>query len=457
MYLRNKIALLVAVTAFSTMANANNGSGEVKYGKYSTGASRYYYELGGSEIAPPTYSAGQRVGLRLQANASLGYSCGEFSAFENIKDIMNDFKNQVDNLGNTVNYAIGQAVAAAPTYLMYEADPVLAQILTNAKFTAEEAFKMSIKSCEQMQSSILAGEGPGQWVSFNMKKGLQTAITDGDVATEAVKKAQNKGSCPEGVKWVGGRDAGGYRNTPLNIEEDVIKAGYNIMRDEANVTTNRVASSAEQNLHPLLKRWKKPSEAKDWLVSVIGQTSITLCKSNNSASTTVKTAPGKGLMPYYSVYMEEYQSIIYDLVYNPTAVTTADYKTIGETEIPSMVINSIKALHPTEQEASIKRLASEYAIRKASTYAINAKQLLRTGARDVDIELATPAKPYINNAIAKLDEELQELIKNAEIQQKFVYPAMRKISESQSGSSYTPPSNMSTPSKANYKNGAIQN
>jgi len=404
----------------------------------------------------PAYGAGKRTTLRLQANASLGYSCGKFDPFENISQIMNNIKKGIDNLGSTISYGIGSGASALPMYLLYEADPVLAQMITNSRFAAEEAFKLSIKSCEQVEASILNGNGFSDFVSFNMSQGLSKQAKSGATATDAVKEAQIKGTCPEGIIWAGGAHAGGQKNSPIDIEKDVIIAGYNILRDATNIKSTSNTTNKELLSQPIFNAWKNPIEAANWALSVIGQTQIKLCLSSRNMAVTPTTAPGKGLMPYYEKYSREYLDLLERLLKQPEDVENEEYASLGSNL--SGVITSIRAMNPIQSESTINRLATEYGLRKTIEMAINAKRLLRIGSKDIDIEAATPTKKYIHSAIDKFNIEISELGKNVQMQQMYVFPTMRHILQnhgseiSKSASSKKPP----VPQSYSLKNGAVR-
>lgn len=427
MYL-NKTVICVLTMLPILSTSAVDGEGEIKYGKYATDSGGYYYEIGGSEVTEPSYGAGKRQALRLQANAALDYSCGKFNAFDNISQIMEDLKNGVDQMGNTLAYGISNAVNALPMYLLYEADPVMAQMITNARFSAEEAFKLSMQSCEQIEQSVLSGNGYGEWIKFNIKEGLNKHTQAGKTATQAVKAAQTEGTCPDGITWVGGINAGGSGNKPINIESDVTIAGFNILRDERNLAS--LDNTPKKQRKGLFADWVNPIEAKNWLQEAIGQTEITFCGGfdmNEDSQTNYKTAPGKGLMPTYERLNATYAELISDMVNQPQGLLPRDFKKLGNTQLSASVITSIKSLNPINRDLTIRMLASEYAMRKTIEMAINAKRLLRAGAKDVDVESAKPAAPFIKAAIDKLSVEIRELSNNAKLQQEYVFPTVNKV------------------------------
>lgn len=447
MFIRNVV--LTTFIIFAPFAHAEkSGEGKIKYGKYSTDTGAFYYELGGSEVIRPAYGAGKRATLRFQANASLGYSCGQFDPFENISQIMNNIKKGIDNLGNTITYGVGQAAAALPMYLLYEADPVMAQMITNARFSAEEAFKLSVKSCEQMEQSILSGNGYGDFVGFNMSKGLQKAAQEGQTATEAVKQAQNKGTCPEGIKWVGGKYAGGYKNKPIIIERDTVIAGYNTLRDDPSPISTKKTSNRLIQESNIFFNWPTPSDAANWVEEIIGTTQIKLCaQSNGFTSVQPRSAPGKGLMPIYEKFQKEFLTLLNELFYSPSELDSDDYRTIGIGM--SGVIDSIKQMSNIQAEGTIYRLSSELALKRTIEMALNAKRLIRIGSQDIDVVAMSPSHEFIDKALHKIDIEISELSDNANIQRQYVYPTIQyilknhgsKLSQSatQSSPTFVPP------------------
>ncbi len=432
--LLKSVTLTVLLTLIPTASLAANrhsgieGREDIKYGQYSTNSGSFYYELGGSEIVRSSYGAGRRSRLRLQANLSASYSCGEFDAFENIEQIMNDLKRGIDQLGNTISYGVGQAVSALPMYLLYEADPILAQMITNARFSAEEAFKLSIKSCEQLESSIMAGNGFDKFMQWNMAHQLKKEAVAGNTATQAVKRAQTQASCPRGVSWVGGIYAGGLHNDPIDIERDTIIAGYNLLRDYDNPKDLRATTDTALLEQAVFKTWETPAEAADWFVTVAGRTSVELCERQGDKiiqKTQPSTAPGKGLMPDYNAYKDLFYDFIDRLVFEPEVTSTHDYE-LANIDVSKKLIDAIKA-NGDGSPMLIGRIASELALKATLEKALNAKRLLMTGAKDPDIDTALAVKPFITQARQRLNREIELLNESAQLTQNLVSPTSVKI------------------------------
>lgn len=413
------------------MATAANGANideevEIKYGRYTTDTGAFYYELGGSQLTPSAYAAGLRAQLRLQANGVAGYTCGNFDAFENIENILNDLKKSTDNLGNTLVSGVKQGITALPMYLLYQASPTLAQVITNVKFNAEEAFKMSMKTCEQIEDSVLSGSGYGKFIQHNLRESLSKQAQQGKVATDAIKAAQIEGLCPDGMTWVGGVKAGGVNNKAIDIEGDVAGAGYNILRDVKDLRSMRRASLKLRN-NPLFADWQSPVAAKQWIRRAIGGSVITICDDSGNQKLNIKTAAGKGLMSVYDELNREYLATIIKMIDKPAELSKADTNMFVSANLSAEVIGSIKNMSAINREATIKHLASEYAMQKTIEQALNAKRLLRVGMKDADIEAITPAQEHIDKAIAKLDVEIGELYKNSKMKQQFVFPTVLKV------------------------------
>lgn len=410
--------------------------GELKYGKFSSDSGRYYYELGGTDLTSPTFGINNTSTTLLDFHASAGisYSCGNLSAnYAATLDRLNQsIRNLPSNLRDLAASMLESGIAALPMYILNEANPVLAQVLSNSMFTLDENFRMTVKSCEQLESSILAGNGIGDWVTFNISKGMQEQLPVMQVgeqsisADEFVTRAQQNANCAHrdpkkrGVQWLEG-EYYGDSTRPLRIEEHTITAGYNALRGYKYSNQTRVAllnntgSATAQQMRdkPIFRTWKSPAEAANFVKKVIGSRSVSLC-AGEAAKVSVDIGTGSTLKAEYDHYKATFQELILKIIYQPSELRDPDYKSLGSLEISTALIEKMRRQKRTTQAITVSKLASAYAYEKTRKLALDAINLMRIGSQTQYIASATPAKKYIEEAIQRLTDDISDLKQSAE-------------------------------------------
>lgn len=399
------------------LKGSSNNSGSLEYGTFSSDAGRYYYELGGTDLTPPSiggFSHSQQL-LNFGASAGVTYSCGNLAAnyTASLKELNNAIKDLPNQIQSMAQSALAGGIAALPMYILNEANPVLAQVLANSLFTMDENFRMSVKSCEQLESSIMAGDGVGDWVSFNISKGLQNqAANPNQSAPEVIKAAQTNASCKDGgITWFEPTTKYG-KTDPLLIEEHTIIAGYNALRDKALDSTDE-ATAQEKKSSTIMNQWHQPKYAAKFVTETIGSTQVMLC-AGDKAKVSVRHQPGATLKSKYDQWNQDFKIKLNTIINSPQQAQKSDYEAFGNLELSSELIEHIRRLKPSNQTLTISRLASSFAYEKARQQALDAVALMRIGSQTQNIASASPAQSYIQDAINHLYNDIDDLKRRAE-------------------------------------------
>jgi integrating conjugative element protein (TIGR03755 family) len=237
--------------------------------------SLWYYEIGGAEpVSAPANPAVVPVTLGGSAQLGLGYSCRKFDPVAAVTNTLNDIGAGVDNMMNAMTAAASAAIAALPALILQRANPGLYDLFQNALLQAEETMQLATKSCEQMEAEIAQGKNPYADL-ITLSKGndwkLQMGIGGNDAVT--AKDAVETSNGDNGVPWIGSQ-AGGSGQPVLEFTGDIVKAGYNVNMNRPVTATGAVPPASMTRLSEV---WATPTDARDWVVEVVGENIVTTC------------------------------------------------------------------------------------------------------------------------------------------------------------------------------------
>ena len=279
--------------------------------------SLWYYEIGGAEpVSVPANPSVVSVTLGGSAQLGLGYSCGKFDPVAAVTNSLNDIGAGIDNMMNAMTAAATAAIAALPSLILQRANPGLYDLFQNALLQAKETMQLATKSCEQMEAEIAQGKNPYADL-ITLSKGndwkLQMGIGGNDAVT--AKTAVETANGDNGVPWIGGQ-AGGTGQPVLAFTGDIVEAGYNITMNRPITATGPVPAASATRLTQI---WATPTDARDWVVDVVGENIATTCDTCRKDS-----IPGTGLLPKLNQEATTVTTEIQNLVNGVTPLTLAN-------------------------------------------------------------------------------------------------------------------------------------
>jgi integrating conjugative element protein (TIGR03755 family) len=383
--------------------------------KAPTEDSLWYYEIGGAEpVSAPANPSVVSVTLGGSAQLGLGYSCGKFDPVAAVTNTLNDIGAGVDAMVNAMTTAATSAIASLPALILQRANPGLYDLFQNALLQAEETMQLATKSCEQMEAEIAQGKNPYADL-ITLSKGndwkLQMGIGGNDAVT--AKGAVETSNGDNGVPWIGGQ-AGGSGQPVLEFTGDIVKAGYNINMNRPVSATGPVPSSSATRLSEI---WATPTEARDWVVDVVGENIVTTCDTCRKDS-----VPGTGLLP--KLYQESSAVTVQlqNLVGGTTPLTLVNLETITApgVAITRQVIESIREMPASEQSLIMGRLVSEISTARTVEKALFARRLLLTGRQVPEVYATEVAREHADTSIAELDKEIENLLFETRVRKEVV-------------------------------------
>lgn len=410
---------LLIITLLSTSAFASD--------IIPTGSSNnlLYYQIGGAQdFAMPAVQSTQTIEIDAGANLGNGFLCGSFNPALSIQNTLNDLKNDVNNIEQTVLTNATGSLVQMPMYFLAQANPTAYNLINNALINAHAAIDISTKSCQEVANQISMGQNPyHDWgtiaVNNQWKQNLSlTASGNADINTVNSQINQHPGDA--GVTWVQGSkqsdgsfDAGGLNQPPIHVIADTVLAGFNAMLSR-DLNDNDTAATGSN----LANDFPSPTDAVSWITNVVGDQTITTC-SEQSCTGAQSGISGRGLLPWIttcSTQNNNYCSTtilnnLTNLVTHQTPITKLNLEAVSAEGlvISPQVITAIQGMDSTSQSIMIQKLSTEIATQQVISRALIAKNLLQTGGQVPVIAANQPAQKIINQAIAHIDKDIESL------------------------------------------------
>lgn len=408
-----------------------------------------YYKIGGgSDFALPPVQNTQTINLGADADLGAGYTCGAFNPALSIKNTLNDLKNSVDNIEQTVLHNATGSIAEMPMYFLAQASPTAYNLLNNMLMSAHDKISVSTKACEQVKYQIAHGQNPYQdWATISVndqwKKHLSMTAT-GDEDINDAKKEVDANAGNQGAPWVqgnkdsssGGYYAGGLNQPPIQVVADTVKAGYNAMllRD---LNDNSPAPKGGG----LATAFPQPIDAANWITNVVGDQTITTCN-DASCKKAQSGISGRGLLPWITTCSDQNNKDCTDTIRTNLSHLITGQSTISKDNLEAVsasglvmspqVISAIRGMDTTQQSIIVNKLAQEVATQRVIEKALIARNILQTGSQVPVIATNKPAQAILNQSIQHLDKDIQSLAFEAQVRKQMMSDTLSNVLNYQS-------------------------
>ena len=386
--------------------------------------SLWYYEIGGAEpVSAPANPAVTSVTLGGSAQLGLGYSCGKFDPVAAVTNSLNNIGAGIDNMMNAMTAAATAAIAALPALILQRANPGLYDMFQNALLQAQETMQLATKSCEQMEAEVAKGKNPYADL-ITLSKGNDWKVQMGIGGNDAVtaKDAVETANGSNGVPWIGGQ-AGGSGQPVLAFTGDIVEAGYNLTMNRPITATGPVPPASSTRLTQI---WPTPTDARDWVVDVVGENIVTTCDTCRKDS-----IPGTGLLPKLNQEATTVTADIQSLVNGatPLTLTNLDRVTAPGVAITRQVIEAIRAMPASEQSLIVGRLVAEISTARTVEKALYARRLLLSGRQVPEVYATEVAREHADTSIAELDKEIENLLFETRVRKEVVSDTIATLLE----------------------------
>jgi integrating conjugative element protein (TIGR03755 family) len=349
-----------------------------------------FYKLGGGRVVPAPGSGFVTHRVSARFKGGFGYSCGEFDFQNNVSEMINQIETRVREIPMQLQNAISAAVAGLPGYLMQKINPNLYNIVTKSLDETAELFRFSYKTCEQMEAEMRQGKNPydgfmtavvaNKW-KIGAEAGDNIADTKEDIADD-----------PTGpIEWLGGNEYGTVQR-PIQINHDLVIAGYNIMLGRTgDVSTDAIPVGALAQ-QPIVQIWSRPSDAGIWIQDVVGDMVIITTEED----TEPESITGEGLRPVVT----DLEPLIRNAL--DEAINTYDFEAINQftsLTLSNGLVEGLRAMPLSERLVFVERLVSEMAVNEAYERVTLIRQMLLMGLNHPD------------NVAAKISDKTDEYVR----------------------------------------------
>jgi len=381
------------------------------------GGGKWYYDIGGSlPISPPPNPGAVALGFDPSVNLQLPRACGDLDVNIAISNVLGQVSDGLDQLDELLVLAATEAIAALPALILQRANPGLYEHLQNALSKAQQVYDVAVASCERIVEESANGRNPwADWVTIAKRENYQEEI-DGDDA-DAIQAEDNVAETngDDGVGWIGGEKKGGLNQDPIEVNFDVVQAGYNVIVGQD--VTAETGPPAAEGLR-IVELFETPVEAAQFAVDVLGDVTIFTCGGCTPTSTA-----GVGLGTSFAVENEAINEQLTGLANNDEPVSLEILSEVSAASV-SVTPALLETLRDVDDEQTrvvlTARLAGDVATARIVERALSIRRALYSGRRVPEVAANDLAKSAIDESLAELEQEIEGFLFESRIQEELL-------------------------------------
>ncbi len=338
----------------------------------------WFYKLGGGKVVYPPGSGYVTHTVTARFKGGFGYSCGKFDFHENLTQMINQIETKVRQIPLQLQSAASAAVAGLPGYIMQKTNPNLYNIVTKTLDETTELFRLSFKSCQQMEQEMRQnGSEYNPYDNFMSAVAANKWVIYGNSGENITDAKDQIDKDPTGtITWLGDNEYG-TADHPIQINHDLAMAGYNIMLGRTDdVSTDAIPTGALSH-QPIVKIWPKPSAAGDWIQQVTGDFIIV----TEDDEPTHESVTGKGLRPVVEILEPQIRNAL------QIAVESYDFAALNKfstMQVSAGLVDGLRAMPLAQRVIILDRLVSEMAVNEAFERVSLLRQMLLMGLNNPD-------------------------------------------------------------------------
>lgn len=346
-----------------------------------------FYKIGGINRVRPPLTPDTNITIGVSGSANLGYSCGKFDVSAAFKNLMDNFKDGVDDGVEAVTNTANAAISSLPSLMLQRRFPGLYDMFQEYKLDAETEINIANKSCEEMEADIARGDSPYADFFKNSKAEVWKEEADNGTDITDAKEKSEETAGDNGVTQFGEK-VGGIDQPPMKVVMPAVVAGYNYANGN---TSNPMQMSSAPNDTELGQNFANSDIAATWATDVLGEFEI-----NNKKPI---TKIGSGLHPKVKIEKE----IAMEQLGNK------EYTKLG---FGPVAINKIKNLSIRDQGSIYANLISDVAIERVIRKSLIIRRLLLSGNQ-------AEASDERDKKIALLERDIESLMFERRIKQEL--------------------------------------
>ena len=391
-----------------------------------------YYRLGGASPVPPAAHLSYTYSMGVNFRAGANFSCGKFNLKENIAGVLDSVKGAADDLQNMMVQAANSAIASLPALILQRINPGLYDIFQNALLEAKARVNISVASCQQLEAAMADDDRNAfqEWIRVGQWNSWQEKGAANPAKAPAIKEEVAEDNGRDGTTWICSDDsddkAGGEGQRPIKPVRDAVVAGINIMLDrQGSGRPNEICSNAaipsgsgSGSSDRLAGLWDRPEEVAEFAAQVVGDTTVFTYDTPGK-----EYQPGKGILPFVerdsTMINVNLGQAIRQGMGQPLSEAMVEAISAPSLNITEQTLDALRQMQGEERAAYVKRLADEVAVARNIEKLLLVRRAL-LAARDLPDVRNSPATTQINEAIAELYEEVEELMFETRIRHELV-------------------------------------
>lgn len=361
------------------------------------------YSIGGGS-AVTMGSAGQMESITVGVGWQNNLICGNMNLSNTLENQLNGATQGFQQIMSSVIQNATGAVMSLPAMLLQRANPQLYNLITNGILQARLDYDRSKGTCRAMaerMADIASGQGWGK-IAEGQKMGQALASGNADAVAVVGSVEAEPGNA--GITWVGGSQAGGEGQKPIQVVADIVKAGYNLLNNRPATETSSVDKASCSN-GLVCGYWQSPAEAAQFANRVLGEQEIQTCQGCRGNST-----PGVGLTPLIQETYDQKLQALQDLLKPGSQITSEKLREASSDSLP-ITRGVVTALRDERDQAVLaQRLASEVALSDILGKSLMLNRMLISGSKESNVaanQLATTAAGTQSEVLQKEIENLK--------------------------------------------------
>jgi integrating conjugative element protein (TIGR03755 family) len=411
-------------------------------GSFMPNESDYYYRLGGSsKLYIPPVNNDQTITIGGNIDSRLGFTCSGFNPVVSITNGLQDMKSSAMNMPGGIIDNLKGSVAGYPLYKLQQSMPALYNMLQNAASNAQNEFAVKVKDCQDVKKTLEEGQSPMEsMLSVSDSQGWMDAAKRAkteNVDVTATAKTIAKKRDEYGLPWIGreGGNAGGKYQKPINVINDVVIAGYNILINRKPLNNDRKADVVT----PMTQNWKTPIDAANWAVKILGDIHVSASEGKGD-KTKHDAKAGMGLSALLqscdtsNTCTINVNKALWKLVNKEWPLTEEKLKLVSASNlmITDEIIITIQRMSREEQILTVSKLAEEIAVQNMLDKALMMRKILQAGLQVQEVQNLKPALDMVKFALKKLDDDIHSLAFENEVRKKMMTETLSMVMEMRS-------------------------
>lgn len=370
---------------------------------------------GNDAIRPGSYTDQFKINARFRAGFS--QSCGDMDFYQNIqaeiKSLQYKMQNTIKSAQKSAMASISGAMTGFFQYTLMKINPTLGQLSTKTLDEQLELFNLKVKQCRDYERDVQNGKNPlGEMAEIAIGEQWRKTIglvNSGEISLEEAEKELLREAQKSGLTMSDGKQYGGQNQAPINLTQDLLKAGMNLMMGRTDKDNWDSAFTGDVKDNPILKEFKSPKALHDFIAEIYGSTE-TRINASAASGNAIENTPGRGYEKVYVRYRDEYLKSL--RAYIEGNLDRKSFETETGHVIPPAEIDDIRRMSPYAKAVEIEARAQQFAIQRLRNNLLFAKQALKTGIYAPDLQqssIKAPAEREYKSLYYRILDDIAEV------------------------------------------------